>query len=132
MRFLLAQYYAGPEGSVPIWEWDPADVTAHIDWQHRTNDALVASGELVEAQALAGPEAAKTVRSTGPNATQIIDGPFPESKEFLAGWRIIDVETEARAYEIAALTSACPGSKGEPMGIDIEVRQIMGAPDPEV
>ncbi len=94
MRFLLAQHYAGPVDVPPIWEWAPDDVTAHIEWQQRTNDDLVASGELVDAQALAGPEAVRIVRSTGPGSTQIIDGPFPESKEFLAGYRIVDVESE--------------------------------------
>jgi hypothetical protein len=61
----------------------------------------------------------------------VTDGPFPESKQLLAGYRMIDVESEARAIEIAAKASAAPGSGGVPIQQSIEVRQVMGAPATE-
>ena len=62
----------------------------------------------------------------------VTDGPFPESKELLAGYRIVDVESEARAIEIAAKASAAPGPRGVPIQDSIEVRQIMGAPSADL
>jgi hypothetical protein len=62
----------------------------------------------------------------------ITDGPFPESKELLAGYRIVDVDTGERAVEIAARISAAPGFDGAPIRQPIEVRAVMSAPDPEV
>ena len=70
--------------------------------------------------------------SDGVSAPVITDGPYPESKELLAGYRIVDVETLDRAIEIAAQASAAPSVKGAPIRQPIEVRQIMGAPDPEM
>jgi len=109
-------------------EWDPADIKAHIEFQMALNDELAGNGELVDAQGLAGPELAKLVTFDGGRAPVVTDGPFPESKELLAGYRMIDVESEARAIEIAAKASAAPGPGGVPIEQPIEVRQVMGAP----
>jgi hypothetical protein len=79
---------------------------------------------------LAGPQAAKIVISDGVDAPVITDGPFPEAKEYLAGFWMVDVDSEQRAIEIAARTSAAPGP-GKPTGTPIEVRPIMDAPAPE-
>jgi hypothetical protein len=133
MRFMLLQNYGEVESDAPpMPEWDPADVKAHIDFQHTLNQELLERGELVEAQGLAGPEQAKFVVSDGSSAPVITDGPYPESKELLAGYRLIDVETLDRAIEIAAQASAAPGPKGAPIRQPIEVREVMSAPDPEV
>ncbi len=134
MRFMLLQAYGGVEleGCTPMNEWSPADVRAHIDFQHTLNTELLERGELVDAQGLAGPDVAKTVVSDGVNPPRIIDGPYPESKELLAGYRLIDVESLDRALEIAALSSASPGPGGVALQQQIEVRQVLGAPDPEV
>ena len=134
MRFMLLQNYEEAEGcSVPMTEWTPEDVTAHIRFQQTLNEQLTESGELVDAQGLAGPEQAKFVVSDGTSAPVITDGPFPESKELLAGYRLVDVETAARAIEIAAQASAAPGPAGVAIRQAIEVRQVMGAPaDSEV
>jgi hypothetical protein len=107
-------------------------VKAHIEFQHTLNTELLDSGELVDAQGLAGPEAAKFVVSDGVNPPKIIDGPYPESKELLAGYRLVDVDSLDRALDIAARSSAAPGPGGVPIQQRIEVRQVMGAPDPEV
>jgi len=133
MRFMLLQNY-GPVGSdcAPMTEWSPAEVKAHIEFQFALNHELTQLGELVDAQGLAGPERAKFVTADGRSSPVITDGPFPESKELLAGYRLVDVETLERALEIAAQASAAPGPGGVAMGIPIEVRQVMGAPDPEM
>src|ERR1700716_4443000 len=133
MRFMLLQNYGAVESDCPpMTEWSPEDIKAHIDFQQALNAELAQRGELVDAQGLAGPDRAKFVVSDGASAPVITDGPFPESKELLAGYRIVDVETAARALEIAAQASAAPGPAGVPIRQPIEVRQVMGAPDPEV
>jgi hypothetical protein len=133
MRFMLLQNYGEVESHCPpMSEWTPGDIKAHIEFQHVLNQQLTESGELVDAQGLAGPEVAKFVVSDGVSAPVITDGPYPESKELLAGYRMIDVETVERAIEIAAQASAAPGPNGVPIRQAIEVRQVMGAPDPEM
>lgn len=133
MRFMLLQNYGEVESDCPpMTEWTPADVKAHIDFQKVLNQELIERGELVDAQGLAGPELAKFVVSDGSSAPVITDGPFPESKELLAGYRVVDVDTAERAIEIAAQASAAPGCNGEPIRQPIEVRQVLSAPDPEV
>jgi hypothetical protein len=113
---------------VPMHEWRPEDIQPHIAFQQALNAELLTSGELVDAQGLS--DQAKTVTSTG-TAPVITDGPFPESNELLAGYRLIDVESLERALDIAARASAAPGPNGVPIGDHIEVRQVMGAPLPE-
>ncbi len=133
MRFMLLQSYGEVgSGCAPISQWTPADIQAHIDFQHALNKELNELGELVDAQGLSGPDQAKFVVSDGVSAPVITDGPFPETKELLAGYRLIDVETIERAIEIAARSSAAPGPDGVPVRQAIEVRQVMSAPDPEM
>ena len=134
MRYMLLQAYGGVEleGCLPMNEWPPRDVRAHIDFQHRLNVELLERGELVDAQGLAGPDVAKFVVSDGLNPPKIIDGPYPESKELLAGYRLVDVDSLDRALEIAALSSAAPGPGGVALQQQIEVRQVISAPDPEM
>jgi hypothetical protein len=133
MRFMLLQNYGEVgSGCAPMSEWAPEDVKAHIDFQIALNAELLERGELVDAQGLTGPEQAKFVVSDGASAPVITDGPFPEAKELLAGYRMIDVETPERAIEIAAQASAAPGPAGVPVQQAIEVRQVLSAPDPEV
>ncbi|MCU1685870.1 MAG: hypothetical protein JWQ81_6609 [Amycolatopsis sp.] len=131
-KFMLLQNYTPIEGVEPISSWAPEDINAHVAFQLALNNELVASGEFVDGQGLAGPELAKFVTFDGVGAPVVTDGPFPEAKELLAGYRIVDVESEARAVEIAAKTSAAPGPGGAPIRQPIEVRQVMGAPTPEL
>jgi hypothetical protein len=129
MKFLLLQNYAGGAAcDVPMPEWAPEDIRAHVNFQHQLNQELVDKGELVDAQGLAGPELAKFVTFDGVGVPVVTDGPFPESKELLAGYRMVDVESEARAVEIAAKASAAPGPNGVPIQQAIEVRQVLSAP----
>ena len=71
------------------------------------------------------------VRAGKDGAPEVTDGVFPEAKEFLAGYWIVDVESPERAYEIAARASAAPGPGGAPMNMPIEVRQVMSGPPEE-
>lgn len=131
MRFMLSQNYAGGEGcEVPMTHWAPADVAAHIDYQLALNKELSERGELIDAQGLTGPQLAKFVVHDGIGTPVVTDGPFPESKELLAGYRIVDVESPARAIEIAAKASAAPAQGGVPIKQPIEVREVMGPPSP--
>jgi hypothetical protein len=107
------------------------DLQAHIAFQHGLDKALRESGELVSSEGLADPKQAKLVRA-GKHGEPITDGVFPESKEFLAGYWIVDVETPEQAYAIAARASAAPGIGGAPMNIPIEVRQVMSGPPAEL
>lgn len=124
-RYLILTPYDGDLDTPPMGEWDPSDIEAHMGYLQALNQALIENGELVEMQALTGPELAKKVRSDGQNAPVVTDGPFPEVKELLAGYQLVDVETEERAVEIAALVSAAPGPNGVPLQQRIEVRQVM-------
>ena len=133
MRFMLLQNYGpGDSGCPPMAEWPPGDIKAHIEFQNALNEELLDRGELVDAQGLTGPDQARFVVWDGAGAPVVTDGPFPESKELLAGYRVVDVETLDRALEIAAQVSAAPGIGGAPVRQAIEVREVMSAPDPEV
>ena len=132
MRFILLQSYGRVEsGCPPMTEWAPQDIQAHIAFQQALNQELADRGELVDVQGLAGPEQARFVVSDGVTAPVITDGPYPESKELLAGYRLVDVDSADRAIEIAAQASAAPGPAGQPVRQPIEVRQVLSAPDPE-
>lgn len=114
-----------------IGTWPLEDIKAHIGFMMNFNKELKAAGEFVDAQGLNLPEAARIVRAGKGGAPEVTDGPFAEAKEFLAGFWILDVESEARIYEIAARISAAPGKGGAPMNMPIEVREVMSAPPME-
>lgn len=114
-------------GPYQIMNWPQRDLQAHIDFMKDLNRQLQASGELVGAEGLAGPDQARRVR-VGADGRPITDGVFPETKEFLAGFWIVDVEGPERAYAIAAQASAAPGPDGAPLRMTLEVRQVMCAP----
>lgn len=122
--FLILTNHGGSD--VPhMTEWDPADVTAHLDYLRALNDELIASGELVDMRALADPAMGKRVKSDGASSPVVTDGPYPEAKEVLAGFQLVDVESEERAVEIAARVSAVPGPGGVPTQQVTEIRQVM-------
>jgi len=123
MKYMLMLNTPGG-GPYQIAKWPKHDIEAHIAFMARFANKLTAAGELAGAEGLAGPDQAKLVRA-GANGEPITDGVFPEAKEFLAGYWIVDVETPERAYAIAAEASAAPGPGGKPLLMAIEVRQIM-------
>jgi hypothetical protein len=115
-----------------IGTWPLDDIKAHIGFMKDFSRELKEAGELVAAEGLAGPEQARIVRAKKDGAPEVTDGPFAEAKEFLAGYWIVDCESPARAYEIAARASAAPGKGGVPLNMPIEVREVMSAPPVEV
>jgi hypothetical protein len=115
-------------GDWSVAGWKPEELQAHIDFMMRLNRDLAAAGELAGAEGLAGPGAARIVRAGAGGAPLVTDGPYAETKEFLAGYWIVEVPNVERAYAIAARASSAPGPGGTPLGIPIEVRQVMCAP----
>ena len=123
-RYLLVVNFEGGVVETPMEEWKPEEVTAHLDYYRALHRELVDSGELVESEVLAPPNLAKIVTSSGA-APVVTDGPFQEFKEWLAGYQIVDVDSEERAIEIAERLSAVPGPDGVALQQPIQVRQVM-------
>ena len=107
--------------------WSKKDIQAHVAFMMTLNQELREAGEFVTAEGLTFPDQAKLVRA-GKNGEPVTDGIFPESKEFLAGYWIVDVDSPERAYAIAARASAAPGLNGAPLNMPIEVRPVMTTP----
>ena len=133
MKFILMMGMKTDKESMSklIMTWPKEDIQAHIGFMIGLNKELREAGELISAEGLAFPNEAKLVRASK-DGTPITDGVFPESKEFLIGYWIIDVENPQRAYQVAARASAAPGPSGTPLNMPIEVRQIMSGPPEEL
>ena len=127
---LLKHYQGGPErsaqGCIPMDQWTPQEITDHINFMHHVADVLAERGEFVSADALS-PEGT-FVRFDGEGKPPVTDGPFAETKDLIAGWMIIDVESQERAHEAAAFLSSAPGPGGIPLNEWIEVRPFMSEP----
>ncbi|MFI6227611.1 YciI family protein [Micromonospora echinospora] len=129
MKYMLLMQFSAAFDEFPmIYTWQPEEVQAHIGFMRDLNAKLAAAGELVEVQGLGGPEQAKIVRAGADGRPVVTEGPFAETKEFLAGYWIVDVESPERAVEIAALASTAPGPGGRPLHMPIEVHPVMSAP----
>ena len=114
-------------GEYQVISWPKKDLEAHIAFMIGFSKKLSAAGELVGAEGLSMPSQARLVRA-GKDGKPITDGVFPESKEFLAGYWIVKVDSAERAFQIAAEASAAPGVGGEPLNMAIEVREIQSGP----
>jgi hypothetical protein len=125
MKYMMMMH--APRGPYQVASWAPGEFAAHVAFMHAFAKKLSAAGELVAAEGLAGPDQAKLVRA-GADGKPVTDGVFPEAKEFLAGWWIIDVDSVERAYALAAEASAAPGPGGTPLRMPIELRQVMSGP----
>ena len=128
MKYMLMMNAPRGTGDWGIMKWPAEDLKAHIAFMKRFTKALADAGELVAAEGLAPPAQARVVRAQANGAPAVTDGPFAEAKEFLAGYWIVDCDSVDRVYEIAGRASSAPGPDGKPMGIPIEVRQVMSAP----
>ncbi len=126
MKYMLMMNTPGG-GPYRVAQWAREDLARHIEFMKGFAMKLGKAGELVGAEGLAGPDQAKLVRA-GADGLPITDGVFPEAKEFLAGYWIVDVESAERAYQIAAEASLAPGPGSKPLYLSIEVRQVMSAP----
>lgn len=120
MKFLLMMHAADV---LP-----PDALKDSVPYMVRLAEELFESGELISTEGLAAPNQAKVVRATGGGTMEVTDGPYPEAKEFLIGYWLLDCESAERAYEIAARISAVPGPGGTPANMPIEVREVMSAP----
>jgi len=129
MKFILMMNMKTDSESMSkgIMTWPQEDIQAHIAFMMGFSKQLKEAGELVAAEGLAWPSEAKLVKADK-NGAPVTDGVFPESKEFLIGYWIIDVENAERAYQVAGQASAAPGPGGAPLNMLIEVRQIMSGP----
>jgi hypothetical protein len=128
-KYLLLKHYRGapaPANDVPMDRWTPEEITAHIQYMQDFAAKLEQSGEFVDGQALA-PEG-RWVRYDGEERPPVTDGPFAETKDLIAGWMIIDVDSEERAYALAGELSAAPGAGGRPIHEWLEVRPVLAAP----
>src|ERR1700748_1927205 len=122
MKYILLM--SGTKAGVDThYAWSQKDIEAHMAVLTRINKELTESGEFVATQGLAEPGEAKVVRGEK-DGMPVTDGIFPESKEFLLGYWIVDVATPERAYAIAAGISTAPGPGGIPTNIPIEVRRF--------
>jgi hypothetical protein len=130
MKYMMLMQFGPLSDIPPMHTWPAEDVKAHIEFMHVTNKKLMDDGEFVEAQGLAAPDQAKIVRAGADGAPVVTDGPYPETKEFLVGYWIVDVESPQRAIDLAACVSAAPGPGGAPLNMPIEVRQVMSG-EPE-
>ena len=129
MKYILMMNTMRAGEGIP--NWPKQDLQAHIGFMMSLNKELRESGELVLAEGLSFPDQAKLVRA-GKDGAPITDGVFPEGKEFLAGFWIVDVKTPERAYAIAARASAAPGPGGTPLYMPLEVRPVPSGPPPEM
>jgi hypothetical protein len=122
MKYILLM--SGNKAGVDTYRaWSKKDIDAHMAVLAGLNRELTESGEFVATQGLAAPQEAKVVHGLN-GGMPITDGIFPESKEFLLGYWIVDVAAPERAYEIAGRISAAPGPGGVPTNMPIEVRQF--------
>ncbi|ALG84370.1 YciI family protein [Gordonia phthalatica] len=124
-KYLMLKHYRGAPAArndVPMSEWTPDEVTAHMQYMNDFAHRLVETGEFVASQALA-PEGA-WVQYGGEGKPPVTDGPFAETKDLIAGWMIIDVDTYDRAVELAGELSAAPGAGGRPLHEWLELRRF--------
>jgi hypothetical protein len=127
MKYMLLMF-----GHTDTWEeemeaWTPDALTTHIEYQRQLCDDLELSGELADSQGLGGPALARTVTFVPGDAPLVVDGVYPETKEVLAGYLVVDVADEHRVVEIAAQMSAAPGPAGSPLELPIEVHPVLDA-----
>jgi hypothetical protein len=127
-KYLFLKHYRGgpkqhPNAVAPMEEWTPDEISEHIAFMGRWADEMSERGEFVEGQALAFE--GEFVRYGGEGAAPVTDGPFAETKDVIAGWMVIDVDSKERAREAAAALSAAPGKDGLPLYEWIEVRPFL-------
>jgi hypothetical protein len=127
MKYLLLKHYRGGPAPavdwVPMNQWTQKEVDAHMQFMRDFAARLQETGEFVDAQALA-PQGA-FVRYDGEGRPPVTDGPFAETKDLIAGWMVIDVESWDRAVALAGELSAAPGAGGEPIHEWLEVRPFL-------
>ncbi|HTJ69794.1 MAG TPA: YciI family protein [Actinospica sp.] len=125
-KYLLLKHYRGAPAAVndvPMDQWTPEEVSAHIKYMRDFAARLETTGEYAGGEALS-PQGT-FVRSDAETGAPVVDGPFPETKDLIAGWMVIDVDSYERALELAAELSAAPGANGEPIHEWLELRPFL-------
>ncbi len=125
-KYLLLKHYRGapaPVNNIPMDQWTPEEFDVHVQFMNDFAAKLQESGEFVDAQALS--PGGMWVRHDGEGRPAVTDGPFAETKDLVAGWMVIDVDSEARAIELAGELSAAPGAGGRPIHEWLELRPFM-------
>jgi hypothetical protein len=128
-KYLLLKHYRGAPAAVndvPMDRWSPDEVDAHVQYMNDFAARLESSGEFIDGQALS-PDGL-WVRSDGEGRPPVTDGPFAETKDLIAGWMVIDVDSHERAVELAGQLSAAPGANGEPIHEWLELRPFLTHP----
>lgn len=128
-KYLLLKHYRGAPAAVnnvSMDQWQPEEIEAHVQYMNDFAARLEGTGEYVDGQALS-PDG-MWVRYDGEGRPPVTDGPFAETKDLIAGWMIIDVDTQERAVELAGQLSAAPGADGKPIHEWLEVRPFLGSP----
>jgi hypothetical protein len=128
-KYLLLKHYRGAPAAVndvSMDQWTPEELSAHVQYMENFARRLEGTGEFVDGQALS-PEGT-FVRYDGEGRPPVTDGPFAETKDLIAGWYVIDVDSYERAVELAGELSAAPGAGGKPIHEWLEVRPFLGAP----
>ena len=126
-KYPLLKHYRGAPAAVndvSMDHWTPEEITAHIQYMNDFAARLQGTGEFVDSQALSSE--GTFVRSDGEGRPPVTDGPFAETKDLIAGWMVIDVDTYERALELAGELSAAPGAGGEPIREWLELRPFLG------
>jgi hypothetical protein len=127
-KYLLLKHYRGAPSAVndvPMERWTPAEIEGHVRYMEDFASRLEGTGEFVDGQALS-PDGV-WVRSDGSGRPPVTDGPFAETKDLIAGWMVIDVDSYERAVELAGELSAAPGAGGKPIHEWLELRPFLGA-----
>ena len=127
-KYLLLKHYRGaPEAvnNVSMDQWTPDEIQDHVQFMRDFATRLEGTGEYVDGQALS-PEGS-WVRYDGEGRPPVTDGPFAETKDLIAGWMIIDVDTQERAHALAGELSSAPGAGGKPIHEWLEVRPFLAA-----
>jgi hypothetical protein len=129
MKYMMHMNVKG--GSYQMEGWAPQDIKGMVDFMHRFNTELRNNGQWVSGEGLVAPEFARLVKADDQGRPVVTDGPFAESKEFIAGFWIVEVKDEAEAFALAAMVSTCPGPGGKPLNMPLEVRAVGSAPKTE-
>lgn len=128
-KYLMLKHYRSGRtsvNSVPMDQLTPDEWAAHVKYMQDMEERLIASGELVSSEGLSMEGA--WVRFDGEGRPPVVDGPFAESKDLIAGWMMIEVDSYQRALDLASELSAAPWADGTPLGEWLELREVMSAP----
>ena len=129
MKYMLLMQFSQVSAGFPSMDqWTRDEIAAHIAFMRDADKEIAARGRLIDAQGLASPDQARIVRAGADGSAVITDGPYPETKEFLAGYWLVDCPTPDAAYDLAAYLSTAPGPGGRPLNMPLHVQPVLDAP----